>query len=416
MRFAHIADVHIGSWRDAKLRDVSTDAFLKAMDRCIEKKMDFILISGDLFNTALPDIDSLKKVAEKLRLVKESDIPVYMIAGSHDFSASGKTMLHVLEKAGLVIDVHKGEIVGDRLQLKFTADRKTGAKITGILGKKGMLDRHIYEDLDRKHIEENIRNEKGFKIFMFHTALTEFRPKDMENMESSSLELLPKNFDYYAGGHVHYIFEKDVEGYGKIAYPGALFPANFKELEEYQNGGFYIYEEGILRYEPIEFFPVIAFEFDCSLKTPLQVEEEVKRKIRDLHLKDAVVLMRFHGKLGNGKVSEIGFGHLFEAIENKGAYFIMKNTNSLSSPELEEMEQLRLKDIDKSPEQVETEVIKEHLGKFKIAEIKPENEEKLTSELIRVLLSEKEEGENVSDFERRIRENVDKVLEVERVV
>ena len=33
MKFAHMADVHIGAWRDPKLRDLSTLAFIKAIDR-----------------------------------------------------------------------------------------------------------------------------------------------------------------------------------------------------------------------------------------------------------------------------------------------------------------------------------------------------------------------------------------------
>ena len=34
---------------------------------------------------------------------------------------------------------------------------------------------------------------------MFHTALTEFKPEELDSMESQPLSLLPKNFDYYAG-------------------------------------------------------------------------------------------------------------------------------------------------------------------------------------------------------------------------
>ncbi|MCK4522256.1 MAG: metallophosphoesterase, partial [Nanoarchaeota archaeon] len=99
MKFAHLADCHIGSWRDPKLRDVNTKAFIKAVDICIEKNVDFILISGDLFNTSLPAIDNLKQAVIKLKELKDKNISVYIIAGSHDFSPSGKTILDVLEHA-----------------------------------------------------------------------------------------------------------------------------------------------------------------------------------------------------------------------------------------------------------------------------------------------------------------------------
>jgi len=97
MKFAHLADCHIGSWRDPKLKDISTIAFQKAIDKCIEESVDFILISGDLFNTSLPRIDNLKTVVGTFKQLKDKNIPVYIIPGSHDYSPSGKTMLDVLE-------------------------------------------------------------------------------------------------------------------------------------------------------------------------------------------------------------------------------------------------------------------------------------------------------------------------------
>ena len=61
MRFAHIADCHIGAWREPLLRNANLQAFSRAVEICIEKKVDFVLISGDLFNTSFPSIDALRK-------------------------------------------------------------------------------------------------------------------------------------------------------------------------------------------------------------------------------------------------------------------------------------------------------------------------------------------------------------------
>ena len=54
---------------------------------------------------------------------------------------------------------------------------------------------------------------------------------------------MPKGFQYYAGGHVHYRFDIIKEGYGKIVYPGPVFPNNFKELEELKHGGMCIIDD-----------------------------------------------------------------------------------------------------------------------------------------------------------------------------
>ena len=117
MKFAHMADCHIGSWRDPKLKDTSTLAFNKAADKCIAEAVDFILISGDLFNTSFPRLDNLKTAVNALKKLKDRDIPVYIIPGSHDYSPSGKTMLDVLEEAGLFINVVKGEEINGKLKL-----------------------------------------------------------------------------------------------------------------------------------------------------------------------------------------------------------------------------------------------------------------------------------------------------------
>src|SRR3989344_2635242 len=141
MKYAHLADLHLGSWREPKMRDLSTKSFLMAIDQCIQNQVDFILFAGDIFNTSLPSLDTLKIVTKRLKELQERDIPLYVIAGSHDFSPSGKTMIDVLENAGLLINVCKGSINEEsrELHLNFTIDPKTQTKITGILGRKGQL-------------------------------------------------------------------------------------------------------------------------------------------------------------------------------------------------------------------------------------------------------------------------------------
>ena len=101
MKFVHLSDCHIGGWRDDKLSILGIKAFEKAIDESIAKQADFVLISGDLFNSALPPIDKLKGAVIVLKKLKNNEIPCYIIPGSHDFSPSGKTMLDVLEHAGL---------------------------------------------------------------------------------------------------------------------------------------------------------------------------------------------------------------------------------------------------------------------------------------------------------------------------
>lgn len=404
MKFAHMADCHIGSWRDPKLKDISTIAFNKAIDKCMEENVDFILISGDLFNTSLPRIDNLKTVVNTFRQLKEKNIPVYIIPGSHDYSPSGKTMLDVLESAGLFTNVVKGEEVDGKLKLNFTIDKKTGAKITGMLGKRYSLEKKYYENL----ILDNLEKEDGYKIFMFHSGIDELKPEDMQNIITQPLSLLPKNFNYYAGGHIHIVKNTTIEGYGTIAYPGPLFPNSFSELEKLETGGFYIVENNIITWHPIPVYNIHKIIIDCGGKDPEQVYFDIIHEIKDKEFINTIVLIRLHGSLRSGKPHDIDFKEIFTQLYDKSAYFVMKNTNALTTKEFEEIK------IDtKSVEDAESAIIKEHLGQIKLKDLDPEKEEGLIKELIQTLTTEKQEGETVADFEKRIKDDVSKVLDVE---
>lgn len=400
MKFAHLADCHIGSWREPKLLEVSTQAFERVVDKSIEKDVDFILISGDLFNTALPGISMLKRVVVKLKELLECGINVYAIQGSHDFSPSGKTMIDVLESAGLIYNVVRGEVHNGKLRLSFTKDSKNGVKITGMLGKKGMLEKSYYEDLDREYLEK----EEGFKIFMFHTALTELKSAELNKMDSAPVSLLPRGFDYYAAGHVHEVIEEDIEGYGKIVYPGPLFPNSFREIEKLKHGGFYLYEEGEINYYPLKMFDVYSIQLDCKNKSADQVNSELMEYTKD-DVQDKIVTIRLQGRLSAGRVSDIQLGDVISSFYENGAYFVMKNTASLTTTDFEE-----IKVKEESVEQLEANLIREHAGQVDLLGMEKEKEEDFTKKLINSLATEENEGEKKADFEDRVKEEADRIF------
>ncbi|MBU2639967.1 MAG: DNA repair exonuclease [Nanoarchaeota archaeon] len=389
-----MADCHIGGWRDEKLNKLSIEVFRRAANKCIEEHIAFILISGDLFDTALPNIDLIKDVAKILDKVRDHNIEIYVIPGSHDFSPSGKTMLDVLENAGLIINVNKMDENGN---LKIFED-KTGVKITGLLGRRGGLEKEDYSKLNR----ENLENLNGFKIFMFHTALEEFKPKELEKVEAQSYMSLPKNFNYYAGGHVHYIFDTVKEGYGKIVFPGPLFPNNFKELEELKNGGFYIVNESLeLRYVPIQLKEVLSLRIEG--KSSNEINDKIRNEIENKDFNDKIVLLRVRGELEQGKVSEVKLKEFIRKLNEKNAYIVLKNTEKLRVKELGEIE------IEGNVEDVEKEIIRKSLGRVKIEF----DEEKIVNELIDVFNKSKEEGERNADFEERIWKDFKKVIKLD---
>jgi DNA repair protein SbcD/Mre11 len=406
MKYAHLADLHLGSWREEKMRDISTKTFLKAMDDCIQKEVDFVLFSGDLFNTSIPDLNTLKIVTKKLRELRIKQIPLYAIAGSHDFSPSGKTMLEVLENAGLLINVCKGEVDQEtkRLKLNFTIDQKTGAKITGMLGKKGLLDKVYYQNL----FLENLEQEQGYKIFLFHTTLSELKPKHLEMMDAQPVSFLPKKFNYYAGGHVHHPTQVELEGYGVLTYPGALFPNNFAELEKYSKGGYYLVtvneDQQKTDWIGLEIVKHHHFSFNCNHKVPEIVSFEIINHFNNIDLTDTIVTLRLTGSLEQGKISDINFKEIFSQLYKQNAYFIMRNTTKLQSKEYEE---IKISE-QTNPDEIEDSVIKEHLQQIKLFD--HDTELGLTKSLINTLNTSKNEGETITDFQKRVEEEINQLL------
>ena len=227
---------------------------------------------------------------------------------------------------------------------------------------------------------------------MFHNTIDEIKPKDMEKVEGISMKKFPKNFDYYAGGHVHYIREEDY-GRGKLVYPGPLFPNNFKEIEELGNGGFYIYDNSKLNYIPIKLKETLHIKINADGKTAREVEDEVL----DIHsFEDRIVTIRVEGILKEGKASDINFKKIIDNIS--GAYAVLKNTSKLRSKEF--------LDYDTGEHSVE-ELESNDILKF-VKEISFERE--FVENLIKILDSEKDEGEKNVDFENRIIKDFEKLI------
>jgi DNA repair exonuclease SbcCD nuclease subunit len=400
-----MADSHLGGWSDPALRQINSECFESALQICIDEEVDFVLISGDLFDTSRPAIDVMERAVSKIKEVGDAGIRVYVIEGSHDFSPTGKTMLRVLEKTGLFKRVSRGKQTKDgKLQLTFTKDEETGTKITGLIGRMGVLETRLYENLDRA----SIKGEEGFKIFMFHTALSELKPELYEHAESMPISLLPKGFDYYAGGHVHKNSEHEWKGYGPIIFPGPTMPANFRELENLSTGGFYIntVESGKVSTEwtPLDIYEVTQIQIDANDKTPTSVESEIEGHI-DADLNDKIVLLRVEGTLKSGKPKDIDFRRLTSLMREKGAKTVKKSTGKLTSSEYRE-----IKVTVTSREDLEDKLIQEHAGQLKMKGIDTAKEIGLTKNLIKTLVEGKSPDEKKKNYQARLESDILTIL------
>ena len=102
--FAHLADAHVGAWpRDPVVRRALRDSVLRALAVVSERDCAFLLISGDLFHTPVPDPAEAAPVAAALRALVAEGRRIYVIYGSHDYVAHRTSWLDVLAESGLLV-------------------------------------------------------------------------------------------------------------------------------------------------------------------------------------------------------------------------------------------------------------------------------------------------------------------------
>jgi exonuclease SbcD len=425
-KFAHITDCHLGAWRNPKLKEINLKAFQKAISICVEEKVDFIAITGDFFDVNVPELDHVKRAVDIMIQARRHGIEIYMIYGSHDFTASTVSIIDILHSAGLFIKPIEFEQIKDKIKLKFIQDKKTAFKITGLSGRKTGLDSEYYNLLDIEALE----SEEDFKIFLFHAPISELTPVDLAHGESIPLSLLPKGFIYYGGGHLHRRIEhKHDDGKSMIVYPGPLFGSTFTDLEDTAQGerrGFYIIsydnDNETIRANFIEtkIVDIVFNTINVNQNTVKQIEDKISSMVEQMEdLTNKIVLIKVKGTLASGKRSDINFSRFEEALSAKRALVSFINRNNLVSPET-----TQVKVFGTSIEEIEKKVIKERIASIKIdpamtdEKVKNFIKSKLISEhgeftankLLLALKKEKIENETLDDFEKRLMHEAKSVM------
>ena len=383
VRFAHISDVHLGGWKQQPLQDLNFQSFQKAISKCIESRLDFVLVAGDLFDSAYPPIEILKGAFAEFRKLKDAKIPCFIIAGSHDYSVSGKTFLDVLEKAGFCKNVTDYEELEDSILLNPTIYQNIA--IYGYPGKKSGLE---IDDLRKIKLNDT---PGMFKIFMLHTTID--KAKGTLPIDSLEIENLPKA-DYYALGHLHIDFQ-----YENFVYPGPLFPNNFQELEDLNHGSFYIIDtEAESSLQKIDLKIKQIEPIEIKIRNAITATDDIIAELNKRDIEDKIILLRVKGELEKGKNSDVKFQQIEEHAKKKGAYFMLRNTHDLKTKEVE-------LEVDvQNTENIEEETVKVY------SEQNPSDFNSLIPTLMNTLSLEKQEDEKSEIFTNRLLDGVKKVL------
>ena len=343
MKFAHIADVHLGreQFNQPFRYDDYVKAFREAVEKAVSERVDFILIAGDLFHVSRPSPKALRDAVEILEIPRKKEIPVFAIEGNHDKTIREASVFDLLEHLGLIrtLGLRREEKRDEFLRSKRVADRYlVWAEVgdTRIYG----LRHHTRWQLIRGNTNVLKALFRGGDILMLHQAV-DYLAKDTPYQDAFDLKLseLPDGFSYYAFGHIHVrrVAEPEQTGLrGPIAYPGSLERTDVREashliiygerdkrpkVKENRDGpkGFYIVEDFQPEFVEVKTRPFYRVTVSASSKA------ELKRKVEEvagLIPKEAVAIIYLEGTVKGG----ISLAEFNDLLKGSGiAYYAFRS-------------------------------------------------------------------------------------------
>jgi DNA repair protein SbcD/Mre11 len=197
-RFIHCSDLHIDSPFKGltsqvpslaeRLRESTFQSFNKIVKIALEEKVDAVLIAGDIFDGADRSLQAQLKFRRGLLELSQVGIPSFIVHGNHDPSNSWSHTLDWPENT-TIFPANKVE------SFPVTKDGETLARIYGI----SYPQKEVNENLALKFRKDQ---EQGFAIGLLHTNVGHHPGHD--NYAPCSLQdLISRNFDYWALGHIH---------------------------------------------------------------------------------------------------------------------------------------------------------------------------------------------------------------------
>ncbi len=342
IRFAHMADTHLGAFRDPVLRGLNLEAFLRALDVVRDEGCDFLVIAGDMFDTTLPDMEVVERAADALNRLGEAGVRTYVLYGSHDRSLSEKGIVDVLEAAGLFTNVGVLDLSAGGATPPHTVDPPTGAVLAAVGGRHLTLERALFDTADWDPLAAAVAD-APLAIFGYHGPVEGMLPRELERIEALDRGRLPHGFHYYALGHVHHHTVEVVHDGGVAVYPSPTFGASFTDLADGREKGLVIVEveDGGTcrpRHVAIETAPMVAIELDVAGRSATEGVEELDRMVEAADPEGAIVLLRVHGTLTSGRTSDLGLQRARSRLLERGATAVFVNRRGLRRPQPLELE------------------------------------------------------------------------------
>ena len=220
----HLSDVHLGA-RHADLgaaavrqRERQLAAFSRAVDEGLARKVDAVLICGDLFNSNVQPRRSVERAVDELARLTESGIRVVIIPGTHDVYDS-RSIYRAFDLPAMAGAARRGDLL---TVLTPEQPELVCADLDLIVyGRVFATKRAPQSPLHGFAVGGDER--ASWKVGMIHGSRAIPGKVDHDDVIFSDAEVAASGLDYLALGHWH-SFSSGQAGATTWCYPGAPEP------------------------------------------------------------------------------------------------------------------------------------------------------------------------------------------------
>lgn len=310
LTFIHAADLHLGApfrglralsskWAN-RLLDAIPESYDRMIDAAIAREVDFVVISGDIFDSARPSYSDYLHFFGGLERLGAAEIPVYLVTGNHDPYTSWQYDFFSLPSNAVMLP-------GDRPGFALV---ERGGEPLCLIGGRGYynqtwpIDECIAEGVTREAAELALAaeypraSEAPFAVGVLHTGLN----LDQVKAPVDPAILMRAGMDYWALGHIHVKYAYPSFDDPKLVFSGCIQGRDIKETGE--RGVFQVTLRQGARTE-LEFIPTASVVWqrmrinvsDCANLPDItdKIMRELFRENGKAHCEEMVVRIALHG-------------------------------------------------------------------------------------------------------------------------
>lgn len=277
--FIHASDIHLDTpfasisssikeeYAD-KLRSSPVDALDRIVELAVEKKVDFVLLSGDVYNGEEKSISGQIALQRFAKQLSKENIYLFIIAGNHDPLQTTKYQFEYPSNTVIFPTEYN--------YIPFTKNGSIVAYIHGVSHADKEESRNLVEYFNTDF------DSKAFHIGMLHCTITSLpQEKGKRQYVPCSLQDLQKRkINYWALGHIHtHVI--------LCEYPHIVYSGNTQGIKSSEEGirGVYYVEVADNKTIAMEFLPTSQVVFHTLAIT---LEEEDSLDILFNKIQDAI--------------------------------------------------------------------------------------------------------------------------------